>query len=248
MKILKFASPYLKKKATKYLILASLCVAPLFILALSHLFLNIGNLEAIRISLMLVLVYFAVRWWDKYKAFKLGYEGEKNVTQHLKSTLSDDYLLINDVVLPPYDGNIDHIVLSPKGIFAIETKNHRGRITFYGDEWLIQNSRKKGGTSEREFNYQLGSPSAQVKNNAFRLKKCLDSLESLEQKRIWVQGIVVFPNKYAKLIPKEYPEHVEVTNLEELPSCIRNYDKGKYYSPDEIELIGKEILRRAEKE
>jgi hypothetical protein len=42
--------------------------------------------------------------------------------------LDDSHYLINDVILPSSRGNIDHILLTPKGIFAIETKHWDGEI------------------------------------------------------------------------------------------------------------------------
>ncbi len=41
------------------------------------------------------------------------------------TTLDNSYVLINDVVLPDRKGNIDHILVGPNGVFAIETKSYR---------------------------------------------------------------------------------------------------------------------------
>lgn len=51
---------------------------------------------------------------------RLGYEGELAVSQELNQLMRDGALVFHDV---PGDGfNIDHVVASPKGIYAIETK------------------------------------------------------------------------------------------------------------------------------
>jgi len=63
-----------------------------------------------------------------------GRHGEDTVINLLQS-LDDSNYLINDVILPPSKGNIDHILLTPKGIFAIETKNWDGKFICKGDEW-----------------------------------------------------------------------------------------------------------------
>jgi hypothetical protein len=206
-----------------------------------------GNLAFTFGLFSVVPILFGFIYWRKYGTYKLGYEGENNVTKTLKSTLSDDYHLINDVILPPYyRGNIDHIILSPKGIFAVETKNHRGKITCYGDDWLIQYRGKNNGRTDREFNYTLGNPSVQARNNVFRVKKVIESIESLASKKIWVQGIVVLANNFSELIPNELPQSVEVKKLNELPNYLKNYSyTGKQYSKEEIELIEKEILQQA---
>jgi hypothetical protein len=252
MKILRPSTNHLKNRARKNLALAILCAIGSFILIYSSIpnlpiYIDLGSYDAVRGGFSLIPFIVGVLYWRQYKAYKLGYEGEKHVTERLKSALPEEFCLINDVVLPPYDrGNIDHIVLSPRGIFAIETKNHRGRITCYGDEWIARYRGKNRGASERELNFTLGSPSAQARNNALRLKKIIDSLEPLKSKKIWVQGIVVFPNKYAELKIFENPDSVKVMKLDELPKYLINYDEGKQLSPEELDLIGKEILRQAE--
>lgn len=63
-----------------------------------------------------------------------GAMGEKMVTYNLNRGLSQDYAVLNDVYLPLRDGTttqIDHIVVSPYGIFVVETKNYGGWI--FGD-------------------------------------------------------------------------------------------------------------------
>ena len=48
--------------------------------------------------------------------------------------LTDEYYIFNDVILDTGQGTtqIDHIVVSKYGVFAIETKNYRGEI--YGND------------------------------------------------------------------------------------------------------------------
>ena len=252
MKILRPSGNYLKNRARRNLLLAILGAIGSVILIYSSIpnlpiYIDLGSYDGVRGGFSIASLIMGVFYWRQYKTYKLGYEGEKHGTEHLKSALPDEYCLINDVKLPPYDrGNIDHIVLSPSGIFAIETKNHRGRITCYGDEWIARYRGKNRGASERQLNFTLGSPSAQARNNAFGVKKIIDSLEPLKSKKIWVQGVVVFPNKYAELKIYEHPDRVKVMRLEELPKYLINYDEGKQSSPEELDLIGKEILRQAE--
>lgn len=59
-----------------------------------------------------------------------GHIGEKVVSAHLKTLSTNDYFIINDLILPTKRGTsqIDHIVVSKYGIFVIETKNYKGWI------------------------------------------------------------------------------------------------------------------------
>ncbi|HMP76996.1 MAG TPA: nuclease-related domain-containing protein [Kiritimatiellia bacterium] len=75
---------------------------------------------------------------EKYMA--AGLRGENEVAEMLAQNLDNTYYLYNDLMIRTgfTRAQIDHLVVCPKGIFVIETKNWRGRIT--GDEegrsWL----------------------------------------------------------------------------------------------------------------
>ncbi len=67
-----------------------------------------------------------------YQLFKptiKGWFGEKKVARYLRK-LPDEYTVLNDVILHTETGTtqIDHIVVSPYGVFVIETKNYKGWI------------------------------------------------------------------------------------------------------------------------
>ena len=80
------------------------------------------------------------------------------------SGLSDEYLLLNDVMLPGARGNIDHVLVGPTGVFVFETKNYSGKYVCYGDRWFLQGRRQK---------YDVKSVSVQAKNNADTLGELL---------------------------------------------------------------------------
>ena len=71
-------------------------------------------------------------WWYNSPEYK-GKEGENRVHSILLQ-LPDDYVILDNVVLRTNRGTtqIDHVVVSRYGVFAIETKNYRGEI--YGDD------------------------------------------------------------------------------------------------------------------
>ena len=84
------------------------------------------------VVLILVVGLMVFGWWYNLPEQK-GKRGEIRVHDIL-SHLSDEYHILNDVVLKTVRGTtqIDHIVVSKFGIFTIETKNYRGEI--YGDD------------------------------------------------------------------------------------------------------------------
>jgi len=82
----------------------------------------------------------------------MGLNGERQVIANISNKLGDEHSLFNDVMLRDGKtrGNIDHIIVGPRGIFAIETKNFSEHQSVYLDNWTEQKQ----------------SPSIQAKNNA----------------------------------------------------------------------------------
>ncbi len=78
-----------------------------------------------------MLVWIVV-WWRRGKAIRSGKRGERMVAKELAKLKKKDYIVINDLLLPTSNGRtsqVDHVVISTRGIFVIETKNHAGRIS-----------------------------------------------------------------------------------------------------------------------
>ena len=76
-----------------------------------------------------LIVFGAIRSTPEHK----GKEGELHV-HNILAQLPEEYTVLDDVVLKTNNGTtqIDHVVVSRYGVFAIETKNYRGDI--YGND------------------------------------------------------------------------------------------------------------------
>lgn len=100
------------------------------------------------IGLFVLLLVFAVYRKLTYSA---GDEGEHAVARRLKRLPRNRYFTINDLMIEKQNGHtsqIDHVVVSPYGIFVIETKNISGYV--YGSEFSREWTRywkgyKRGG-------------------------------------------------------------------------------------------------------
>lgn len=95
---------------------------------------------------VLIMIILCILMEVYYKKF-IGMAGEFWVKRELKK-LSDEYLIINDIMIKTKDGSthqIDHVVISKYGIFVIETKQYNGYIkgNDYDKRWLIKNGKKK---------------------------------------------------------------------------------------------------------
>ena len=84
------------------------------------------------IAIVLLAVAFILKHIGKSPTL-IGKAGENKVARILDS-LPREYQVFNNVIIPHQKGTsqIDHIVISPYGIFVIETKNYEGWI--YGAE------------------------------------------------------------------------------------------------------------------
>ena len=80
----------------------------------------------------ILLLFIAIGIIKAFKPYIKGKMGEFAVAAHVKLYLDrDSYTLLNDCTLPDEQNQttqIDHILLSPFGIFVIETKNYKGWI------------------------------------------------------------------------------------------------------------------------
>ncbi|MDI6859922.1 MAG: nuclease-related domain-containing protein [Methanocellales archaeon] len=187
-------------------------------------------------------------FWTKYTNYSYGLSGEELVVDALQH-LDDCYYLLNDVMLPESYGNIDHIILGPNGIFVIESKNYYGEIVCNGDEW---HRHYEGGLTismrgrpywKPSRDYDIGSPSKQVKRNAVKLKQIIESQKGIFKRplKMWVEGIVAFTNSNVDL--KLNNPTVPVLKVEELYDYIKNTKSKTNFSPKELESIGNLILR-----
>jgi hypothetical protein len=236
MRKIKGSSSYLKNQVRKNLAKAALSII-IFgaaFLALIYRVLStfqVGILEEAGLLFLLVPLIAFYFYLRKYRIYSGGWQGEKQVAKLLASTLSDDFYLLNDLYLRDGGGDIDHVVLGPNGVFVLETKNWSGNITCNGDEWQR--------VGKRNFS---SSPSRQVKRNASKIKHIIDNSPSLRPLGIWVEGIVVFTNNHATLHVNN--PTVSILKLSQLPNHITSYRNSRSYSREQLETVGKEIIKQ----
>ena len=91
-----------------------------------------------------IFAFIAIAIIKAFKPFIKGKVGELAVAVQVKLYLKDpQYILLNDCTLPDEQAGttqIDHILLSPYGIFIIETKNYKG--------WIFGSERQKMWTQK----------------------------------------------------------------------------------------------------
>ena len=174
------------------------------------LFLAIIGLLFLPVSILVFIIGVSIflHGHKKYNNWKMGAEGEEIVATYLDE-LPEDYFIFNDVHLPISQGNIDHIVAGPTGIFVIETKNYTGLFEVREDEWI------KHGTGTN----LPKSPGKQAKENAIALRNFLKS-EGINIKNLWIEAIVTLVNE--NVIIKKEPRNYKILNPPEIPDFILN--------------------------
>ena len=166
-----------------------------------------------------------------------GKAGEMRV-HNILSQLPADYIVLDDVVLKTISGTtqIDHIVVSKYGVFAIETKNYRGEI--YGNdnrqEWTqiivtdVTYMKKWWKTYSYVTKNRFYNPVKQSVAHANAIRKALREWPQLK-----VVPIVVFAGS-AVLNNVTTQHHVVYDNR--LLSTILSYDTP-YITDAEVDLV-----------
>jgi hypothetical protein len=102
---------------------------------------------------------------------KAGVEGEQEVASHFARVLGDDWVLLRGY--RNRFGEIDHLLLGPRGLVAIESKHHSSTVHCDGDQWWFDKYDKYGnhvgrGTLDdgggRSPSQQLNEPAAALED------------------------------------------------------------------------------------
>ena len=112
---------------------------------------------------------------DQQEILLAGIEGERLVAAGLGRVLDDDWTLIRGY--RNLGGEIDHLLLGPRGLIAIEGKHRNATVHCAGDHWWYTKFDNYGHAVERgEMTDRRGrSPSQQVNEPAGRLEDFLRS-------------------------------------------------------------------------
>ncbi len=169
--------------------------------------------------------------------WKAGLIGQENV-ENILNLLSDEWNLINNYVIPRKSCDIDHLLVGPKGIFVIETKNYNGKIECNGDSWSYTKTGKNGGIYKGHIN----NPSKQLKRNVWELRNYLEKkIYGKGQLPFWIQGILVFTNTHAQLELRD--ETVVVLKTRQLIPYLQKF-QNEPIPATEIKRIIKVLSRK----
>jgi hypothetical protein len=140
-----------------------------------------------------VCIAMALRKLYQIRAYRMGWLGEQAVAEQLQPLFADGYRIFHDV---PGSGkwNIDHVVVGPAGVFAIETKYKTKRLGKAGE-------RDCDAIFDGEkIQFASGSYDANAPQQARRNAQWLATeLSKAVGERVAVQAIVALPGWWVTL-------------------------------------------------
>lgn len=160
------------------------------------------------ISISLVRLFFIVK---RARRLKMARDGEKAVGQELSKLQANGYRIFHDILGDGF--NVDHIVISDRGIFTVETKTYskpvkgRAEIHFDGEQLLID-----GRPPYRDM-------VAQAKAQADWSRQILKESTGKDYP---IRAAIVFPGWFVKSTAKGKRNSLWVLNPKALPSFISN--------------------------
>ena len=115
---------------------------------------------------------------DEQAKLAAGVRGEQFVADELGRNLGDDWVLLRGY--KNRRGEIDHLLLGPRGLVAIEVKNINGTVHCDGDEWRVDKYDNYGNLVEQ---YSIGDKSSRQRSPSEQLNEPADELEQFLQSR-----------------------------------------------------------------
>ena len=110
------------------------------------------------------------------QTIRAGRNAERRVADELAEALDDEWILLRGYCNSR--GEIDALLLGPRGLFAIEEKYRSVRVYIRGDEWVAEQIDKYGKSRSARFPIRDGkgrSPSEQVKEPVAALSRWLST-------------------------------------------------------------------------
>ena len=155
---------------------------------------------------------------------RAGLRGQRRLAK-LLSPLDDSYYLINNLELPGRADDIDHLVVGTNGIFALETKNHRGRIFWQDGQWYQAKISRSGRPQPAE---SIRDPTRQLKRNVDYLRGCINATdpELARRTRLWIEGAAVFTHPAVTIdLPRKVKRRLPfpVFRAQDVPAFIRGH-------------------------
>lgn len=211
---------------------------------------------ALTLALFCLFLYFVLMPFvkkhvdDKYteddrqiENYRKGLHGEELVTEALREALDGDSHLFRNVKLPNRKSDIDMVLVTPQGVYAIEVKTWAGEFEIKGKDWLTKDGEKWVNHYKRQGKNSKGklSPIAQAKENAKVLNNSFLK-KQLHLKNEWVTAVLA-PAMSKMIVRETEPRNIEVWRLGEIKAKLQNRPQERKIPEAEQALIEAELLK-----
>lgn len=176
------------------------------------------------LAIVSIGVFGAVKYLERFALEKArrGKDAERGAEAEEAVGAILDNLPAGNFIIHDFNsgkGNIDHILMCPKGIFTLETKSHAGKVSFDGKK-LLRNGRK----FEKDFLNQAWAQCYLVK--AILARRGITNLQP--------EPIILFTKAFVQVRGKATGIHILGINdfpkfLERLPDTISVPEAGRIY-------------------
>ena len=123
----------------------------------------------------------------RLRSVRAGRRRKTGVAAQLKG-LSDEYFLVNEVLVPGYRAHVDHVLIGPCGVIVMESRRWSGRIRVRRDRWLVN------GFPRSSLTRRLSDDAAAVRD--FLVRAHPELTGSLLR---WVDTVVVITHPFGRL-------------------------------------------------
>ena len=130
---------------------------------------------------------------NKIASYKKGFEGEDNVVDALRESLDGTCHVFRNLHFNGRKEDVDAVLVSPWGVFAIEVKNYSGHFEYSGSDFFEE---RKSGLVKADND---SNPIIQAKRNAAALKEFLAPEFNRNKDHAFVEPIIVWANPEIKI-------------------------------------------------
>lgn len=185
------------------------------------------------ITTIVIAAFTARRIWrlmPQIRAIRQGLRGERAIGELLEELRKSGYEVFHDLDTPKH-GNIDHALIGPGGVFALETKaiskppNRKARIRFDGDRLLID------GKNPSDFGDR--DPMDQARTSASCLR---EMIKGCTGKTISVRPVLLYPGW---LVDERTDLDVWVLNPKRVFAHLRA--SKRMFTPDDVSYFSENL-------
>jgi nuclease-like protein len=157
--------------------------------------------------------------WQQWNFFRTR---ESKLIESLRS-LTDEYVVLHDLIVPESRTQIDHVVVGPNGVFAIEINDCAGDVKCEGRDWSVGRRR-------------VASLGRQAAIKAAALRKSLVSVTYEGEKKIpCITPVLVFTNSEARVSVRA--PAMPAMRTEELSAFILHYKVAEIPEEERAALV-----------